>query len=633
MKIQLLSIIIVILIGSYTLQAQQKFTEVSAAAGINHAFKIDLATFGGGACVIDFDNDGFEDVYITGGVVPDVLYRNNGDGTFTDIHEKAGFDRTYTTYTQGVTAADINRDGFKDLLITTMNFLDERRTIAPNLLYLNNGNGTFREVTKEWALEDYRVNSMSATFGDINADGYPDLYVSNYFSNSTTGISIYNEQTITNSFQPSIDFLFINVGGQRFVDARTFYGLDYVGFGFQGAFTDYDNDGDLDLYVVNDFGFKSTTNLMFRNEYPKRKFTNRTLQLALNYGMNAMGIAQADYNFDGYMDYFVTNLGTSLLSMNQQGQGKPFLDQTVQTGLAIPTIYDSLYLGPPVSWGANFFDYDHDTDMDLFVCNGALNPTIRPNPNFFFEYENGKYKQVAKEVGLQDYKIGRGSVVFDYDNDGDLDLLVVNQVPRDPSGELLNARCLLYRNDAPKGNWLKISLQGVEADRNGLGSRVEVEVDGKLLLREIEGGSSHASQNSTIAHFGLGNAKEVNTLTVKWIGGKQQVLQKVAANQHLIIKENMDDSDSKVVKKNELIASPTTFSDQLFLTYELEEETPMEINILDSQGRMIERLVQFEQPISMGIWEWQVPQNLTSGVYIFQLKTPKAVIATRAIKF
>ncbi len=271
--------------------------------------------------------------------------------------------------------------------------------------------------------------------------------------------------------------------------------------------------------------------------------------------------------------------------------------------------------------------------MDLFVCNGALNPTIRPNPNFFFEYENGKYKQVAKEVGLQDYKIGRGSVVFDYDNDGDLDLLVVNQVPRDPSGELLNARCLLYRNDAPKGNWLKISLQGVEADRNGLGSRVEVEVDGKLLLREIEGGSSHASQNSTIAHFGLGNAKEVNTLTVKWIGGKQQVLQKVAANQHLIIKENMDDSDSKVVKKNELIASPTTFSDQLFLTYELEEETPMEINILDSQGRMIERLVQFEQPISMGIWEWQVPQNLTSGVYIFQLKTPKAVIATRAIKF
>lgn len=619
--------------GGLTLQAQEKkFVEVSAAAGINHAFKIDLATFGGGACVIDFDNDGFEDLYVTGGVNPDVLYRNNGDGTFTDIHKTAGFERTYMTYTQGVTAADVNRDGYKDLLITTMNFLDNRRTISPNLLYLNNGDGTFKEVTQAWGLENYRVNSMSATFGDINADGYPDLYVSNYFSNSTTGISIYNEQTITNSFQPSIDFLFINVGGQKFVDARTFYGLDYVGFGFQGVFTDYDNDGDLDLYVINDFGFKSTTNLMFRNEYPKRKFTNRTLQLALNYGMNAMGIAPADYNFDGYMDYFVTNLGTSLFSVNQQAQGKAFVDRTVQTGLAIPTIYDSLYVGPPVSWGANFFDYDHDMDMDLFVCNGALNPTIRPNPNFFFEFTDGRFEEVAKKMDLFDYRIGRGSVVFDYDNDGDLDLFVVNQIPRDPTPQLLPARCLLYRNDAAKGNWLKVELQGVQADKNGIGSKVEIRVNGKLLIREIDGGSSHISQNSTIAHFGLSDAKEVESITVKWVGGKQQTISKIAANQHIIIKENMDDAESTASKQNQFTVSPTVFTDNVFLTYDLEKESPIQINILDSQGRLVERLANIKNPTSTGVWQWEVNKNLAPGMYIFQIQTAQGVMANKAIK-
>lgn len=615
-------------LGVWTLQAQSTFTEVSEVAGIDHTFKIDLATFGGGACVLDFDKDGFEDLYVTGGGNPDKLYKNNGDGTFTDVLQQAGFERTLQSYTQGAAAADINRDGYKDIIVTTMNYLDENRSIAPNLLYINNGNGTFTEVTKSWGLEEDAVNSMGASFGDINADGLPDLFICNYFSNSTTGISIYNEQTITNSFQPSIDFLYINIGGERFVDVRTYYGLDHIGFGFEGMFTDYDNDRDLDLYIANDFGFKSTPNMLFQNEYPEKKMINRAIPLAMNYGMNAMGIASADINFDGFMDYFVTNLGTSLFTINDGGKG--FIDRTVVSGLAIPTISDSIYNGPPVSWGANFFDYDHDTDMDLFVCNGALNPTIRPNPNFFFENENGQFSQVAQTKNLYDYRIGRGSVIFDYDNDGDQDLFVINQAPRDPSSRLLEAKCLLYRNDNTSGNWLKIELEGVQADKNGLGARVDVVVDGKLLIREIDGGSSHVSQNTTIAHFGLGDATQVESITVKWVGGNTQTLENIAANQMITIveaietKENLSDDMLKV--------SPGFFTENVLLEYELAKATPIEISVFDSQGRLVAQLGSTQNPVSEGFWNWDVPSDLLRGVYIFQIRTNDGVLTKRAVK-
>ncbi|HKK73562.1 MAG TPA: FG-GAP-like repeat-containing protein [Saprospiraceae bacterium] len=623
----LLVIALSLYLGS--LSAQQAFTELSAAAGINHAFVIDQATFGGGACVIDFDNDGYEDLYVTGGSVADKLYKNNGDGTFTDILAQAGFERTLETYTQGAAAADINRDGYKDLIVTTMNFLNDNRTNAPNLLYLNNGDGTFTEVTEAWDLEGERVNSMGASFGDINNDGYPDLFVCNYFSNSATGISVYNEETITNSFRPAIDYLYINLGGQRFVEVSNYYGLDHVGFGFLGMFTDFDNDQDLDLYIANDFGFKSTPNMLFQNEYPVKKMNNRSISLALNYGMNAMGIAPADLNFDGYMDYYVTNLGTSLFTINDQGRG--FIDQTLQSGIGIPTIKDSVYTGPPISWGANFFDFDHDTDMDLFVSNGALNPTVRPNPNFFFENQGGKMHEVSAEMQMNDYRIGRGSVVFDYDNDGDLDLFVVNQVPRTPSTRILEARCLLYRNDASEGNWLKVALEGVGSDKNGLGARVEAVVDGKLLIREIDGGSSHLSQNSTIAHFGLGNASSVESITVKWPGKGIQTLTNISANQQITIQETSENTSGSE-SKNRFNVSPGYFTSEVLIEYELADPDAASLRVFDVQGRLVANLGKVDQPLKAGFWRWEVPANLQTGVYIFQIETENGVMAKRAIK-
>ena len=611
--------------------AQEGFTEISKEAGINHAFVIDQATFGGGAAIVDYDNDGYEDIYITGGVLSDVLYRNNGNGTFSNVFSNRGLDRTLEVYTQGVTAADVNRDGYKDLLVTTMNYLTPERNSAPNLLFINQKDGTFRDETKEWGLENFRNNSTGATFGDINMDGYPDLYVSNYYSSSPIGISIYNESTITNSFVPSVDYLYINTGGNSFLEVSDAYNMDHDGFGFQGVFTDYDNDLDLDLYIANDFGFKKTPNRMYRNDFPLNKFKERSLNLRLNYGMNAVGIAVADVNLDGWMDYFTTNLSTSVLVYNQK-DGKGFEDQTVQAGVALPTISDELYSGPPISWGANFFDFDHDMDSDLFVCNGALNPTIRLNPNLFFRNDNGKFAQIAKEVNLFDFRIGRGSVVFDYDQDGDLDLLVVNQAPRSPTdlnGDLLEARCLLYRNDASQGNWLQVELKGVKSELNGLGSRIEVTADDVVLIREIQGGSSHLSQNTTIAHFGLGNLEEVETLIVKWLGGKSQTLNNIAVNQKIIITEEIEAGTNP--SEIQFTVRPAVISDNVTMEFRLNESGSARIDLFDAQGKLVSTLYDQEKG-KVAIVNKNLPESLASGVYFFRLIANDQVITQKSIK-
>lgn len=609
---------------------QTAFTDVSAEAGINHAFEVDLATFGGGAAVLDFDLDGYEDLYVTGGNAPDALYRNNGDGTFTNVFEGAGFSRTLEIHTQGAAAADINRDGYKDLLITSMNFIDENRTIAPNLLYLNQGDGSFLEVTEAWGLEDFRSNSMGASFGDVNADGFPDLFIANYYDSAPTGISFYNGNTITNSFVPARDFLFINAGGRNFFLANDLYGLDYSGFGFAGLFTDFNNDQNLDLHIVNDFGFKITPNLMFRNDYPAPKMTNRAFSLELNFGMNAMGNAATDYNNDGWMDYYVTNLGTGLFAISD-AEGSEFIDGGQETGLALSVIDDSLYSGLPISWGANFFDYDHDMDQDLFVCNGALNPDIRFNPNLFFESQEGQFTEKASEVGLNDYSIGRGSVVFDFDNDGDMDIFTVNQKPKDPNALFPNPRSRLFRNDAANGNWLKVSLEGVNATKHGIGARIELIVDGTLLMKEIYAGSSHLSSNSTIAHFGLGTQSEIETLTVKWPGGHTQVLTNVAVNQHIKIQE---DSSPQLYNEDILEFIPSEFQDGVRIRYQLAgaESQLEEVSVYSLEGKRVQLITDFPNT-KAGFIYWQADAGLASGIYFVRVRSTNGTTTQKVIKY
>ncbi len=507
---------------------QTRFTDVTSAAGINHVFKVYEGMFGGGACVFDYNNDGWEDIYITGGMNDDQLYKNNGNGTFTNVFDKSGLTLTRDYVTQGVAGADINRDGFVDLLITTITSRKQKQTIPReiNLLFLNNGNGTFKDVTKEYGLDQLYSFSTGANFGDINADGWPDIYVGNYFNQYEGKLSVINDYTVVGANQIAKGYLLLNENGKKFRDVYADYGLDYRGFGFGGIFTDYDNDGDQDLFVNHDFGYKRTPDMLLQNRYPKKSFKDVSKETAMDLKINSMGTAVGDYNNDGLMDYYMTNIRFNYFMVNQ-GAGKPFINKAKELGMDFFAI----------SWGANFADFDHDGDVDLFVANGDLNPNCVAMADFYFENDGKKFQDKARAYGLADYGIGRGSVTFDYDKDGDLDLLVVNQesvLPNYPVSSITR----LYRNDSAHGNWVQIALKGINAESHGIGSKIEVEAGGKKMIREIDGGgSSHISQNSVIAHFGLGNATKIDKITVYWTGGNKQTMNDVKINQQITITE------------------------------------------------------------------------------------------------
>jgi enediyne biosynthesis protein E4 len=298
------------------------------------------------------------------------------------------------------------------------------------------------------------------------------------------------------------------------------------------VFTDFDNDGDLDLQINHDFGFKAKPNMLLVNEYPIEAFTDKAKELAMDLKMNAMGTAVGDYNNDGLLDYYVTNIRFNAFMVNQ-GTGKPFIDKSKELGMDYVSI----------SWGANFADFDHDTDLDLYVANGDLNPNDVPMADYYFENINGTFKEKAPVFKLNDYGVGRGSVVFDMDNDGDLDILVVNQ--KAVMDYPVNSDTHLYRNDSTTGNWSKIALRGTNNDLHGIGSRVEVVIGKLKMIREIDGGSSHLSQNSTIAHFGLGSATTIDSVIVKWPGGKKQILVNQEINSLLTITEPYLEKKSK----------------------------------------------------------------------------------------
>ncbi len=615
-----------------SVSGQPQFTDVTEASGIDHFFYVFDGTFGGGAAVLDYNLDGFEDIFVTGGNGNNRLYKNNGDATFDDVSIQAELSVLDDKVTQGAVAADVNKDGYPDLYVTTIVSIGgENFEESTDVLLINDGDGSFTDKSEDYGLT-LKTFSSGASFGDVNKDGFPDLFVTRYFNNFEGRLDQFGGTVLGDTNGPAGDLLYINNHGVSFIESSEDYGIDHVGLGFQGIWTDIDNDRDLDLLIANDFGSRGHPNYLYRNEYPVSSFTEMGADMNFDYGINAMGIGVGDYNMDGWMDYFVTNIQRSLFFVNQ-GRSKPFAEMTNELGTSFFIVYTSEGSGvPPVSWGVNFFDADLDMDPDIYISNGCLNPSLAPNPNLFLENLNGQYSEAGFITNTNEHSIGRGSITLDYDNDGDLDLFVVNQIPhqdQDVGVEFIGSR--LFRNDNSSGNWLKVKLDGKDSDTNGIGSRVEVYVDSMLMIREIDGGSSHESQNSTIAHFGLADYEKADSVIIKWSKFGSQVLYDISANQLITVAEDVALSINEEERLLfTLFPNPTRGNVTVILPYGAIDLKS--IDVYDISGRELYELPQSNIKVQDNAYELFLDHSMPEGAYILRVLTEDNMYSSRIIK-
>jgi len=523
-----------------------QFTNITVAAGIkfthyrgNAGIPINREIFGPGVCVADFDGDGFQDIYFVNGrdlyghasSVRNALYRNNGDGTFTDVTESAGVPGT--GYGFGCVWGDYDNDGFPDLFVTQY---------GRNVLYHNNGNGTFTDVTDKARVAGTESGTMfhsGATFFDYDRDGRLDLYVGGYVNlQSGPRYCVFagaHTSCPPAAYRGSANVLYHNNGDGTFTDVTASSGISQpLGKNLAVGAADYDNDGWPDLFVAND-GLPA---YLFHNEHGK--FTEVGLSsgmglTVLGNTMAAMCISLGDYDDDGWLDLFVSDFQqNSDHIFHNDGKGG-FWDVSQQTNIAGST-YNVL------SFGGGFFDYDNDGWLDLFIANGHVYPEVEQvQPNFHFKQintlfhneGNGKFVETTKisGEGFNTAYVSRGVAFVDLDNDGFVDIVVGNN--GDPP--------LVLHNSGGNGNhFVNFRLVGTKSNRDAMGARIRVVAGGLSQIREISGGGSYLSQSDLRANFGLGKAVRVQTVEVMWPSGQKQVFHDIEANKFYLIEEGRD---------------------------------------------------------------------------------------------
>jgi enediyne biosynthesis protein E4 len=518
------------------------FVDVTAKAKIDFVHKSGASpekymveTFGSGVAWLDYDNDGFQDLFVVNGAPgsANALYHNNHDGTFTDIAAKAGVtgtDTAKTTYKTGVAVGDYDNDGYLDLYVTAF---------GPNTLYHNNGNGTFSDVTAKAGVAGGPAEwSTSTGFLDYDHDGDLDLFVVNYLDYKLTdnpycgthkeGYRMYCLPTL---FDGMPSRLFRNNGDGTFTDVSRQAGIaSAAGKGLGIALCDYDRDGDTDIYIANDM----VRNFLYRNN-GDGTFTDVAYAAGVGLDINGkpqagMGTDCADYNGDGLPDIFVTNFSEELNTLYENHGGGIFEDVTTKAGLG------SGYV--PLGFGTKMYDFDNDGDLDIHVTNGHVIDNVKlyqPNLSYaqrdlLYENVGGRFKDVSAIAGpaLQAERVGRGLAVADFDNDGNVDV-AISSVGR--------PLVLLKNQGVRKGNWLAIAPQGTKSNRFGLGATVTIRTAAGVQVREVNNVASYESSNDIRLHVGLGDAKVVQQIEIVWPSGTRQVLKDVAANQILKVVE------------------------------------------------------------------------------------------------
>ncbi|MDN5216250.1 FG-GAP-like repeat-containing protein [Fulvivirgaceae bacterium BMA12] len=497
----------IILILAYGQSKGQIFAEKASELGIDH-YAYDPNVMGGGVAIFDFNNDGFEDIYLTGGLNGDKLYENLGNGTFEDVTKKMQITALNIVKTMGVVAGDVDNDGFTDLFITS----------AENdhcYLLKNEGGNMFTDRSIPAGVT-HKAWSSTATMGDYDLDGDLDIYVGNYVAFSELPF----DQHITNA---EADFFYQNDGTGHFTKIDNPLTFEKRGCTLVSSFSDIDLDGDADLFVLNDFGDFYQSNKLLLNDYPSPIFQEITDPSGMNAQINSMGIAVGDFDEDGNFDYYITNIGDNLL---YQGLGEAKFknvsgDHHVNDGTG-------------VSWGTAFMDVNNDSYLDLFVVKGSILSHYDPQENKLY-LRNAQlevFEDVSVTEKVNEKNKARGMAYGDFNNDGWRDLVVANvRIDQGNPG-----KSLVYINESKGDNrWVKVSLQGVSSNKNAYGSIVQVFSGNRHWIREITAGSSYLSHHSAVAHIGLGDITTVDSMVVNWPGGNREVFKNLATNQEFRI--------------------------------------------------------------------------------------------------
>jgi len=519
---------------------QARLTQPVIYGGVDSKSYI-IEVVGCGVAFIDYDNDGWVDLFVLSGTrlegappgTTNRLYKNNRDGTFTDVTSKAGLQRT--GWASAVTVGDYDNDGFDDLFITYY---------GQNVLYHNNGDGTFTDVTEPAGLRQPATRYGSGcSWVDYDRDGRLDLFVANYLNTTLEKLPKPGENSDCTwkgvpvncgprGLPPGSVQLFHNNGDGTFTDVSKSSGVAAASGSYPMTVVadDYDNDGWPDIYVACD----STPSWLFRNQH-NGTFREEGLERGVALSEDGleqagMGVGVGDYNLNGNLDIFKTHFAddTNVLYHND-GKGN-FDDVTTRSGLGVETRY--------VGWGAGIVDLDNDGYPDLFVATGSVYPEAEKRlpaypfrtPRLVFRnLGDGRFEELIEEAGsgISAPHASRGCAFGDFDNDGDMDILVMN----------MNEPPSLLRNDVSgKNHWLKVQLVGVHTNRSAIGTRVIARYGSRRQAQEVSAQSSFYSTNDRRLHFGLGKETSAD-LTIRWTNGPTETIPNVASDQLVVIRE------------------------------------------------------------------------------------------------